>query len=111
MKRNLTCILCSRNCSLEINGLAISGHGCGKGAEYAIAESTHPTRTVTTTLAVSNRQGIPVSVKTAVPVPKEHMLDVINQIRSLRILAPIRIGDVLARDVYGADIVATKNIP
>jgi CxxC motif-containing protein len=51
-----------------------------------------------------------VSVKTAAPVPKDSMTEVMKALRAIHVNAPIAIGDTLLRDVCGADIVATGNI-
>ena len=114
MKRNLTCIICPRGCSLtaEIDGNAIkvSGNSCPKGQQYAIDEITHPTRTVTSTVRISNRENSMVSVKTAKPIPKEHIFDVMQLIRNTQTNAPVDIGDIIIKDVYGTDVIATKTV-
>lgn len=114
MNRNLTCIICPRGCPLTVSGepgnLHVTGNSCPKGEKYAINECTHPQRTVTSVVHVSNRPDTMVSVKTAAPVPKEHIFDVMTTVRQLSVNAPVHIGDVLCRDIYGTDIVATKNI-
>lgn len=114
MKRNLTCIICPRGCALtaEISdrGVTVTGHTCPKGEEYAINECLHPMRTVTATVRVSNRPNTMVSVKTAQPVPKERMMDVMALLRQTQAEAPVAIGDVVLTDVFGTDIVITKNI-
>ena len=114
MKRELTCIICPRGCALEaeINGeqIAVAGHSCSRGEEYAINECLHPVRTVTTTVRVANRHNIMVSVKTETPVAKERMMEVITLLRKNTVEAPIRIGDVVLQDACGSRIVATKAV-
>lgn len=113
MKRNLICILCPRGCSLtaqQDNGWTVTGNSCHRGEKYAIDECTNPLRTVTSVLRIGNRAGIMVSVKTSVPVSKGRMQSVMEKLRSTCVDAPVRIGDVLLKDVCGADIIATKNI-
>ena len=114
MKRNLTCIICPRGCTLtaDINGesVLVTGHTCPKGQEYAINECLHPVRTVTATVRVINRKDTMVSVKTETPVPKNAMMDVIDQLRHLDVEAPIAIGTVVAENVYGSRILVTKTI-
>lgn len=114
MKRQLTCIICPRGCSLTVEstdaGLTVTGNTCPKGAKYAVEECTHPVRTVTSTVRVTNRKDTMVSVKTAAPVSKEHLFDVMAVIRSLHAAAPVQIGDVLAENVFGTEIIATKNV-
>lgn len=114
MKRNMTCIICPRGCSLvaEItdSGVTVTGNACIKGMQYAIDECTNPVRTVTATVRVSNRADTMASVKTAAPIPKEKMLDVMALLRKTQIKAPAHIGDVIVSNVFGTDIVITKAI-
>ena len=114
MTRNITCIICPRGCAMtaEITaaGVTVTGHTCARGEEYAVAECTNPVRTVTATVRVANRADTMVSVKTENPVPKGNMMDVMEQLRSIRVNAPIAIGDEILPDVFGTRILATKNI-
>ena len=113
-QRNMTCIICPRGCLLNvvINGedIIVEGNGCPKGKEYAENELTNPLRTVTSSVFVSNRSGKSISVKTARPVPKKNVFDVMKIIRSSVAIAPVKIGDIIAADVYGCNIVATSAI-
>ena len=112
--RNLTCIICPRGCLLSVkeeNGsLQVTGNACPKGEKYAIDECTHPVRTVTSVVRVSNRADTMVSVKTENPIPKENIFDVMNVIRKTEINAPIKIGDIIVKDIFSTNIIATKNI-
>lgn len=114
MKKQLTCILCPRGCSLcaDICGetVAVTGNSCPKGAEYAVNECLHPVRTVTATLRISNRYDTMVSVKTETPVPKEQMFAVMQQLRELTVEAPVRVGDVLPQTICGSRILITKAV-
>jgi CxxC motif-containing protein len=114
MKRNLTCIICPKGCSLcaEIDGqqVRVTGNTCPKGAEYAVAECTNPVRTVTSIVRVTNRKDTMVSVKTAQPVPKEKMWDVMAALRSVQVSAPVKIGDVILPEMFGTAVIATKAI-
>jgi len=114
MKRNLTCILCPRGCSLTVesveNGLSVTGFSCSRGEKYAIEECTHPVRMLTSILPVTNRPNTMVSVKTSTPIPKEHLLDAMQILRKTQIHAPAQIGDVVIPDLYGAAFVITKSI-
>ena len=114
MTRDMTCIICPRGCALkvEINGdnITVTGNSCPKGKQYAIDECTNPTRTVTSSVRVENREGTMVSVKTASPVPKDKIFEVMSLIRAKSVCAPVGIGDIIIKDVFGTNIVATKNI-
>lgn len=109
----LTCICCPRGCTLEVDDkLNVSGNSCPRGADYAIAELTHPTRTVTTSIRVNNREDTLVSVKTSCPIPKERMFDFMKFVDTLSVDAPTKIGDVVSHNPIDleCDILITKNI-
>lgn len=88
----------------------VSGNACPKGEQYGIDECTAPTRTVTSIVRVSNREDTMVSVKTSKAVAKDKVFDVMEKIRKVSVQAPVEIGDIIISDLYGADIIATKEI-
>ena len=113
MKRELTCIVCPVGCTLEVelegkNVLSVSGNTCQRGVKYADAECTAPERTVTSTVRCSDGSILP--VKTDKPIPKEKVADCMKIINNSIALLPISIGDVIIKDVFGSNVVATKNI-
>lgn len=114
MKRELTCIICPRGCALSVDidgaNTTVSGNSCPKGEKYGIEECIHPTRTVTSVVRVENRKNTMVSVKTASPVPKENIFDVMEIIRKASVKAPVKIGDRILTNIYGTDIIVTKDI-
>ncbi len=112
MKRELTCIVCPRGCSmlLEVEGkklLSVSGNFCPRGKVYAETECSHPTRTVSSTARCSD--GGLVSVRTRTPIPKENMMDCMKIINSAIVTLPVSVGDIIIADVFGSDIIATQN--
>ena len=117
---NLTCIGCPLGCQLEVmmdaNGdiQLITGNTCPRGEKYARKEVTSPTRIVTSSVRVyGSRKGERmVSVKTASDVPKGKIMEVIRDLAGVSVPCPVRIGDVLLRDIAGTgvDMVATKNV-
>lgn len=112
--KEMTCINCPLGCQLTvtIDGVSIEviGNTCPRGETYAKAEITNPTRIVTSTILVNN--GKRVSCKTASPIPKAKIFEVMDAIKKVRCNAPIDIGDVLIENVCdtGIDVVATKKI-
>ena len=112
MIRNLTCIVCPLGCDLTVeieNGkvISVSGNTCPRGKKYAESECVSPVRTVTSTVRCED--GSLVSVKTSTPIPKDKMLDCIKIINNHVAHLPICVGDVIIKDVYGSNIVATQN--
>lgn len=115
-ERVLTCIRCPRGCRVRVglgaggSVLAVTGNACPRGDSYARAEVSAPVRTVTTTVPVEGGSQRRVAVKTAREVPRDAVLDVVRALAGARALAPVEIGDVIARDVAGTgvDVVATS---
>lgn len=114
MTKEMTCIICPRGCALkvEIDGenITVTGNSCKKGFQYAVEECTNPTRTVTSSVRVENREDTMVSVKTAKPIPKDKIFEVMQKIREKNVCAPVHLGDIIIKDIFGTNIVATKNV-
>ena len=111
--KDLTCIVCPRGCRLHVDDdMNVTGNFCPRGKEYAISELTHPVRTITSSIKVTNREYTLVSVKTTKPVPKDRIFEVMEEIDKLSVEAPTRIGDIVKKNILGldSDIVITKNI-
>lgn len=109
-KRELTCIICPRGCQLTAelgDEITVSGNLCPRGKTYAIAECTDPQRTVTST--VKTADGGVVSVKTDRTIPKDKMMECMAVINKATATPPIRVGDVIIENVFGANVVATQN--
>ena len=76
----LVCIQCPVGCHLEIDEKChVKGNNCPRGEKYAIQEMTHPMRTLTTTVSTNSiiHRQLPVITKN--PVPKEKMMEVMQQ--------------------------------
>lgn len=113
MKRNLTCIICPMGCALEAEledgeVISITGNTCPRGAEYAKTECTNPMRTVTSTIRCEN--GAVVPVKTDRMIPKGKMMECMEIINSTVSPLPIKARDVIIRDVFGSNIIATHSL-
>ena len=111
MKRNLTCIVCPIGCSLEIEivdgkVIDVKGNTCPRGKNYAISECTNPERMVTTTIRCENGTVIP--VKTSKPIPKDKVFECMDIINNHVCKLPIKMNQILIEDVFGANIIATK---
>ena len=111
--KELTCINCPMGCSLTVtidSEITVKGNNCIRGEQYAKNEITNPTRIVTSTINVLN--GKRVSCKTLNPISKDKIFDVMEEIKKTSCKAPIKIGDVLIKNVCNTnvDVVATKNI-
>ena len=115
--QTLTCIRCPLGCQLEAvveNGevTKVSGNTCPRGEEYARKEITNPTRVVTSSVIVTGGDYPLVSGRTAEDIPKGKIFDCLEILKSVRVNAPVRTGDVLVRDVVGTgvDFIATREV-
>ena len=114
MKRTLTCIECPIGCEIEVvveNGVAVSvtGNGCLRGKTYAQNEVVCPKRVVTSTVRATD--GTLVPVKTAEPIRKSEIFNVMNKINAATCAVPVKIGDVIIADVCdGVALVASGNM-
>lgn len=109
MNREITCTVCPLGCRMRVCGqgevLTVTGNTCRRGEAYAIAECTAPMRTLTTTVRLAD--GRTVAVKTEKPIAKQSLHEAMRVLRDLRPSAPVRRGEVLIEDLFGASIVAT----
>lgn len=115
--RELTCIRCPIGCQIKVtleNGevRSVTGNSCPRGEEYAISEVTHPARTVTSLVKLQGGSRPVVSVKTASDVPKDRMMDVVRDLKDITLKAPVRIGDIAAKNIAGTgvDVIVTSNV-
>ncbi len=115
--RHFTCIRCPMGCDLDVavrggEVTAVSGATCGRGVKYAREEAVSPTRIVTALVEVEGSVE-PLSVKTAEPVPKGRIIDLLHALAEVHPVGPVHIGDVVLADACGTgvDVVATKEIP
>ena len=113
MTKNLICIVCPRGCHLTIDeNMNVSGNTCKRGEVYARNEVTHPTRMITSTVRIIGGGLERLPVATSAPIPKEDIFKVMAEINKASINAPVKIKDVVIKDVLGlgVDIIATRNI-
>jgi CxxC motif-containing protein len=111
--KELICIVCPKGCHLKVdenNDYAVTGNGCPRGAEYGKAELTNPTRVVTSTVRCLGGTYPRCPVKTDGVIPKGKMFEIMERIHAAGVEAPVKIGDVILSDVFGAEIIATKEL-
>jgi CxxC motif-containing protein len=107
-----TCIVCPLGCSIEVemeDGRVkeVRGCTCPRGEEWAVQEVTNPKRVVMSVLPVEGGALPTVSVKTAEPVPKERIPELMKFLSKLKLKAPVKIGETVA-EWKGIKIVATR---
>lgn len=114
---DLICIGCPLGCPLTVTMEAnemveVKGNTCPKGAIYAKKEVTNPTRIVTSTVRVTGGNCPMVNVKTASDIPKDKIFACADALKTVVLIAPVRIGDVVLENVAGTgvNVVAARNI-
>ena len=112
----VTCINCPMGCRVTVRFedgeiAAVEGQSCKRGETYARQECVEPRRMVTAALPVKGGE-TPASVRTAAPVPKALISDVMRSLSALSLTAPISLGEVVAANVCGTgvDVIATADV-
>ncbi len=115
--RYITCICCPFGCQIEVTvgsgGIqSISGYTCNRGLNFAANEVNHPERMVTTTVRVIGGMQPQVSVKTRKGIPKSEVFRCMEELKSVEVHAPVRIGDLIRENICGTgiDVIATKDV-
>ncbi|WP_448375788.1 DUF1667 domain-containing protein [Fervidobacterium sp.] len=112
----MVCIMCPLGCHLTVkeeNGeIFVAGNKCPRGIEYGRQELTEPLRILTSSVLVERGDLPLVSVKTSKPVPRKLIMQIMEILKSTKIEAPVKVGDVIIKNILdtGADIIATRNV-
>ena len=116
--KKYTCVVCPEGCSITVESgdggevLSVSGNRCPRGEKYVRSEAVCPVRTITTTVGVRGGSAVVCPVRTAEPVPKAKMQEIMAVLRAMTVPAPVRAGQVLIPDVCGTgvSVVATGSV-
>ncbi|WP_338627147.1 DUF1667 domain-containing protein [Clostridium baratii] len=114
MVKELICISCPMGCHLkvDVDNKTVTGNTCKRGEVYGLNEVTNPVRVVTSTVKVNGGELPVVPVKTAGAIPKKLNFECMKVINETTVNAPVKMGDVLIKDVLGTgiDVVASRDI-
>lgn len=117
MTRVFTCILCPNGCEITAKQedgkpLSCAGNLCPKGAEYVAQELTNPMRTISSSVLVLNGELPLASVRLTKPIPRERIFDLMEEIRNIRLHAPVKAGTVLLRNPLGleTELIITRDV-
>jgi len=84
--------------------MVVEGNKCPKGHEFAVAEMSNPTRTLTTTVR-TNFPDVPViSVRTRGEIPKDMLLKAMHQLNEVIVEEELGPGDTVLEDVAGTGV-------
>ena len=139
MLREFTCIMCPQGCEIvvetekEAAGKAlekagniaegnkchtvqgeyrITGNRCPRGAEYGIQEMENPMRSIASSVLVEGGELPLASVRLTRPVPKGKIFAVMEEIKKIKLSAPVEEGTVVISNVLGlgSDVMVTKAV-
>ncbi len=119
-EKELICVICPNGCELravieegpQTVVKEITGELCEKGPVWAEQELLNPLRTIASSIIVDDGDYPLVSVRTDASIPLKSISNVMKTIKSIKVKAPVRIGDVLIKDPAGTscNIIATRHI-
>lgn len=117
MIREFTCIVCPNGCGIQAELAdgelrSLSGAACPRGEVYVRQELTDPRRNIATSVLVEGGVLPLASVRLTEPIPKDRVFDAMEQIKKVRLKAPVQAGTVVIRGIlgYGADVIVTKTV-
>ena len=122
MNRTFTCIICPVGCEIEVRydpGIEnapliqeIFGASCIRGKSYVENELKNPLRTVTSSVLVSGGRLPVTSVRLTGMVPRNRIMNVIEELNKVRLQAPVEIGQVVISNILGlgCDVIVTKRV-
>ena len=107
MTKKMTCIICPRGCSLEIEAAEalprVTGAACKRGVDYALRELVDPRRVLTSTVRVAAGRRRRLPVRTAAPIPLPRLLEAARALDAISVSPPIACGAILEADWLGLD--------
>ena len=119
-EKKLICVICPNGCDLkavleegpQMVVKEITGELCEKGPVWAEEELLNPVRTIASNVIVDGGDYPLVSVRTDTAITLKSISSVMKTIKSVRVKAPVRIGDILIREPAGTscNIIATRHI-
>ena len=116
--REFTCVVCPNGCKIKVDLddgeiTAIRGAMCRRGESYVRQELIDPRRTISTSVAGDGGILPLASVRLTAPIPRDYIFDAMDEIRKLRLTAPVKAGTVLIHRLLGfdSDLIVTKDVP
>jgi len=100
--KELICITCPAGCKLQAElapngGVHVTGHTCKRGVDFALAELTHPMRTLCSTVRTAFDECPMLPVRTDREIPKGKIAEVMELLRGIVVDRKLACGEVVAR--------------
>ena len=116
-KRELICVTCPRGCRITVEMedekiIRILGNTCERGEKYAESEIKDPRRMFASTVRIRNGVHPVLPVTVTQPFPKDRLKDLSAELRKTEVTAPVRMGDVIVKNVLGTgiDVIASRDM-
>lgn len=113
------CKVCPIGCNLIIKkdnndpaNFIVEGNRCNRGKEFGIKEVTEPSRVLTSRILLENGTISWLPVKTTGVIPKELVDECMEIIKSTKVAAPVKNGQVIIKNILGTgvDVVAARKV-
>ena len=114
-EKDIVCIVCPNGCRIHcvqtLDGVNCTGQQCKRGEAYALAELTHPMRTLTTSVKTVFPEAPVISVRTDGEIEKAKLLDAAKALDGIVLLQRVKIGDVIAQNICntGVNVICTSD--
>ncbi len=112
----MICITCPKGCTVDVthDGATVlrTNAGCKRGTEYIKKELSDPRRMVASTVRIRGAIHPLLPVHTAAPFPKPRLIDLMAELRSIEVHAPVKMGQVILENALetGIDIIASRDM-
>lgn len=120
IEKEFTCVVCPNGCSIKVvyeagnppKMFSIDGATCQRGKSWAKQEIECPMRTFSTSVPVIGGDFIEASVRLTKPVSLDSVFAVMEELKKIRLAAPLSIGQTVIRDPAGTDtdVIVTRNV-
>ena len=121
IEKEFICVVCPNGCSIKVRYeegnppklTAAEGARCPRGRSWAQQEIENPMRTFSSSVLVEDGDFHEASVRLTKPVPLAKVFAVMEEIKKIRLRAPLSIGDVILTDPAGTktEVIVTRNVP
>ena len=114
-EKDIVCIVCPNGCRIHcvqtLDGVHCTGQQCKRGEAYALAELTHPMRTLTTSVKTVFPEAPVISVRTDGEIEKAKLLDAAKALDEIVLRQRVKIGDVIAQNICntGVNVICTSD--
>ncbi|HOO75517.1 MAG TPA: DUF1667 domain-containing protein [Tepiditoga sp.] len=115
-EEKITCLNCPAGCRITVISdgekiISFKGNNCPKGEKFVNDEMINPKRYILTSVYVNNGTMPLVSVKSTDTIPKDKIISLMEEIKKIKINAPVKVGDIIKENIYeNINLVATRSI-